>query len=138
MLLVKMDHLDKWTRARRANADFYRQNLGSSTELVVPDEDTPHQFSVYHTYVTRHPQRDELRTFLDEAGIETKVHYPVPIHLQPAARSLGYAAGRFPKAERLAETMVSLPVHPGLSAQQLEMVVHRIHEFHEQAGVPKV
>jgi dTDP-4-amino-4,6-dideoxygalactose transaminase len=130
MLLVKMDHLEEWTAARRANAEYLRRRLDTCPEIELPRDD-PREYAVYHTFVVRHPRRDDLRSFLHAAGVESKIHYPRPIHLQPAARSLGYGEQSFPMTERFAGTMVSLPIHGGLSQGQLEYVVEKIFEFHE-------
>lgn len=127
LLRVKMDHLAEWTEARRGNAAFYRRRLEGCVE--VPAE-RPHEHAVYHTFVIQAERREELRAYLRRRGVETKVHYPIPIHLQEAARPLGYRRGDFPVAERQARRMLSLPVGPELSARQRDHVVRCIAEFH--------
>jgi dTDP-4-amino-4,6-dideoxygalactose transaminase len=127
LLEVKLARLDAWTRARREHAQFYREALAGVVE--VPDEPA-HLHCVYHTFVIRAPRRDALREHLAARGIETRVHYPVPIHLQPAAAALGYAKGDFPVAEAQSERILSLPVYPELEPAQRAAVVEGIRSFY--------
>jgi dTDP-4-amino-4,6-dideoxygalactose transaminase len=85
---------------------------------------------VYHTFVVECDRRDELQSYLAVQGIKTKVHYPIPIHLQGAARVLGYKPGDFPVTEQQAGHILSLPVYPELSRQQLEWVASAIETFY--------
>jgi dTDP-4-amino-4,6-dideoxygalactose transaminase len=124
---AKMQHLDDWTKARRGHAAFYRQALGEVVE--VPDE-KPHERPAYHTFVVRADRRDELQQFLLDRGIETTVHYPIPIHRQRAAAGLGCAPGSFPVAERQAGRILSLPVYPELTQDQREAVADSIGAFY--------
>lgn len=126
MLLVKMDCLQEWTEKRRANAAFYQQHL---RDVVQVPEDKPYEYAVYHTFVIQADQRDALQAYLLEQGIETKVHYPIPIHLQDAAKALGYSIGSFPVAERQAKRILSLPVYPELTESQRMYVVSQIRRF---------
>jgi dTDP-4-amino-4,6-dideoxygalactose transaminase len=127
-LNVKLNYLAAWTEERRKTAAFYRENLREFVECPV---DAPHEQSVYHTFVIRADRRNELQRFLLDAGIETKIHYPIPIHLQPAARDLGYQRGDLPVTERLAETILSLPIYPELTTEQKEAVVEAIQNFYK-------
>ena len=127
MLLVKMKYLDQWTEARRENAAFYQNQL---QDVVQVPEDRPYEYAVYHTFVIQADRRDELQRYLAERGVETKVHYPIPIHLQGAAHSLGYRPGDFPVAERLSQRILSLPVYPELIDQQKETIVVDIRSFY--------
>ena len=127
MLLVKMDYLDQWTEARRANAAFYQDQLRG---IVRVPEDKPHEYAVYHTFVIQAERRDELQRYLLEWGVETKVHYPIPIHLQDAAKDFGYSPGSFPVTERQVEHILSLPVYPELTEQQRQGVVSAIRAFY--------
>jgi len=129
LLNVKLDHLDEWTRKRRQTAAFYHQHLH---DVVKCPFDKPDEYSVYHTFVIQAEQRDELQRFLLEAGVETKIHYPIPIHLQPAARGLGYRPGDLPVTERLAQTILSLPVYPELTPEQRETVVYAVKSFYSR------
>ena len=128
MLQVKLKYLDTWTEVRRANAVFYRERLA---DVVQVPQEQPHEYAVYQTFVVQAERRDDLCCYLTECGVETKVHYSIPIHLQEAARSLGYKAGDFPVAEQQAECILSLPVYPELTVEQREHVVSAIGAFYE-------
>jgi len=129
MLLVKFKHLDAWTQARRDNAAFYQEALAGVKSVVAP-KDAPHEKAVYHTFVIMAERRDELKTFLAERGIDTAIHYPCAIHEQDVAKPLGYALGDFPSAEKQARRILSLPVYPGLTKDQLGYVADAIREFY--------
>lgn len=125
-LLVKLPFLDAWNARRRANAEVYRSMLA---EVVAVPQELPHEYSVYHTFVVQTEKRDALQGYLESKGIGTRVHYPLPIHLQPAARRLGYHKGDFPECEAQAERILSLPVHQGLSAFQISYVAEMIKKY---------
>jgi len=127
LLNVKFNHLEEWTEARRANAAFYRDRL---SDVVWCPSDAPHERSVYHTFVIQAERRNELQQFLMQEGIETKVHYPIPIHLQPAALYLGGKCGDLPVTERLAQCILSLSIYPELTHEQKERVVSVIRKFY--------
>lgn len=129
MLLVKLKHLDAWTEGRRRNAAFYRKALAGIAGLRVP-QDRPHEKAVYHTFIVSAERRDELKSFLAARGIDTAIHYPRPIHVQDAAAPLAKPLGSFPVAERQAERILSLPVYPELTREQLERVAASIREFY--------
>lgn len=130
ILRVKMKSVDSWTDGRRRNAALYRQALhGIDPEHVQVPVDQSHEYAVYHTFVIQASRRDELATYLAGRGIGTAVHYPVPIHLQAAARGLGYREGSFPVAERQARRILSLPVYPELSEDQVGYVAQSIKDF---------
>jgi len=120
VLGVKLRHLERWTEARRRLAATYRRLL-AGTAARTPRE-RPGVRHVYHVYAVRLPQRDGWRARLHEMGIQTGVHYPVPMHLQPAYRDLGYKAGDFPVAEAVAGEVLSLPLFPEMTDTQLEEV----------------
>ena len=130
MMLAKLPFVDGWTEARRSNAAAYRAGFGAAAGLVVPEERT-NERQVYHTFVIQAEERDELRAHLDQLGIGTAVHYPVPIHLQTIGRALGYGRGDFPVAERQATRILSLPVRHGLTAQERDRVVAGVLDFIE-------
>jgi dTDP-4-amino-4,6-dideoxygalactose transaminase len=102
-----------------------------SADVQVPDE-APGEYCVYQTYVIQAGARDDLQTHLQEHGVEALIHYRTPIHLQPAAVDLGYAAGDFPMAERAAGRILSLPLFPSMSHAQQDRVADLIHEFYRQ------
>jgi dTDP-4-amino-4,6-dideoxygalactose transaminase len=130
ILLVKMKYVERWTQQRRRHAAFYQKELSAIGGLCLP-VDRPHEKSVFHTFVVQAEHRDELRGYLAHRGIETAVHYPIPIHLQEAASTLGYRTGTFPVAERQAARILSLPIYPELPPGDLEYVVQTIREFYE-------
>lgn len=127
MLLVKLKYLNDSTEVRRSNAEFYQRHL--SEVMQVPYEQS-HEYCVYQTFVIQAEQRDELQNYLAQRGIDTKIHYPIPIHLQEAARSLGYKPGDFPVTELQSQRILSLPVYSGLNHEQLGYVVNAIREFY--------
>jgi dTDP-4-amino-4,6-dideoxygalactose transaminase len=120
VLGVKLRHLEAWTAARRRRAEVYGQRL-ADTPAIVPVE-RPGVRHVYHAYVVRLTERDAWRSRLGEAGVQTGVHYPIPVHLQPAYRDLGYDAGAFPVAERAATEVLSLPMFPELTDAQIDTI----------------
>ncbi len=130
ILLVKLKYVESWTTKRRANARFYQTALNGIKDLTLPN-DKPHEKAVYHTFVIQTDRRDELKKHLNQHGIETAIHYPVPIHLQPAAASLGHKRGSFPVAERQAERVLSLPIYPELSHADLQYVAETIRGFYK-------
>ena len=127
ILNVKLRYLDAETDSRLQNVAFYQEALNGVVDVPV---DLPGQKAVYQTFMIQAERRDVLHAYLLERGVDAKVHYPVPIHLQPAASYLGHAKGDFPVTERLSETIMSLPVHPQLSTKQLEHTADRIREFY--------
>jgi dTDP-4-amino-4,6-dideoxygalactose transaminase len=120
VLGVKLRHLESWTEARRARAATYARAL-KDTGVVVPVE-RPGVRHVYHVYVVRTSDRDGLRARLTDAGVQTGVHYPIPVHMQPGYRDLGYSAGDFPVSERAAREVLSLPIYPELTDDQIETI----------------
>jgi dTDP-4-amino-4,6-dideoxygalactose transaminase len=121
VLGVKLRHLDRWNAGRREAAERYRDLLDGIGALTLPVV-TEGAESSWHLYVVRVDDRDSLGEALTEAGIGSGVHYPTPVHLQPAYADLGYAVGAFPHAERYAATCLSLPMFPELTLEQQEYV----------------
>src|SRR5260221_1066277 len=124
ILRVKLRHLEDWTESRRRHAARYRALLKDSG-LGLPDE-MPYARHVYHLYTVRVRERAVVRASLEAAGIQTGLHYPVPVHLQPAYADLGYRAGQFPESERAAAEVLSLPMYPELTDQQTAQVADAI------------
>ena len=120
ILRVKLRHLEQWTEARRAGAARYNKLLADSG--VETPKEMPWARHVYHVYTLRSHYRDGLQAALQAEGIQTGVHYPVPVHLQPAYADLGYGRGAFPNAEAAASQVLSLPLYPELSAEALAEV----------------
>jgi dTDP-4-amino-4,6-dideoxygalactose transaminase len=130
ILRVKLRHLDADNEKRRALAAIYDEQLAGIVTLPIEPANTHH---VYHLYVIRHPRRSALMQFLHERGIGTAIHYPVPIHLQPAYRGrLAAGEGSLPETERAAREIVSLPMYPELSADEVRTVAQAIREFAAQ------
>jgi len=128
VLLERLPALSAVTDARRRNAQTYRELLAGMPQIFLPPCRSE-EYNVFHTFVIQVERRDELQEFLQKRGIGTAIHYKIPIHLQPAARALGYGPGAFPAAERQARRILSLPVHQFLSAADLEYVTASIREF---------
>ncbi|MGZ3674139.1 MAG: DegT/DnrJ/EryC1/StrS family aminotransferase, partial [Ktedonobacterales bacterium] len=128
ILRIKLRHLDRWNEQRRANAVKLSEALaGTSLILPVPGGDDVRE--VFHLYVVRHPRRDALKDFLTERGIGVGIHYPLPIHLQPAYASLGYAPGAFPVTEQLAPEILSLPMYAELTDDQIARIADAVRAF---------
>jgi dTDP-4-amino-4,6-dideoxygalactose transaminase len=127
VLRVKLRYLDKGNELRRSHAAAYDQALADIEEIVTPAA-ADFARHVYHVYAIRVQDRDDVIRFLTERGIGCGVHYPVPVHLQEAYRSLGYGVGAFPVAERCAAQFLSLPMFPELTSAQLGCVVQAVRE----------
>jgi dTDP-4-amino-4,6-dideoxygalactose transaminase len=121
ILRVKLRHLERWTEARRAVVNLYNELLADS-EVETPAE-MPWARHVYHVYTVRSDERDGLQAALQAEGIQTGIHYPVPVHLQPAYSDLGYGRGAFPRSESAAQQVLSLPLYPELPPQAVAEVV---------------
>jgi dTDP-4-amino-4,6-dideoxygalactose transaminase len=129
MLRVKLKHLAKWNEQRRASARVYDELLkGMGSSIVSPYQPSSAK-SVYHLYVVRTPFRDELQKHLNEAGIGTGIHYPIPVHLQMAYASSGWKKGDFPETEEAADQILSLPMFAGLTPDQQKRVAESIARF---------
>ena len=127
VLRVKLPYLHAWNDERRGHAASY-QKLLSDTPLGLPVEQS-HAKSVWHLYVVRTSQRDLLLEHLIAQGVGAGIHYPIPIHLQPAFSYLPYEDGDFPVTEHYATQILSLPMYPELTGEQLEVVADAIHKF---------
>jgi dTDP-4-amino-4,6-dideoxygalactose transaminase len=125
VLSAKLRRLAAWNEERRAAADRYDTLLATLPEVTRPVV-LPGNEHVWHLYVVRVPRRDDVLSVLRGAGVGAGVHYPRPIHLQGAFLHLGYRPGDFPVAEELAETILSLPIYPGITAEQQEYVVQAL------------
>jgi dTDP-4-amino-4,6-dideoxygalactose transaminase len=127
VLRIKLRRLCAWTQKRREIAGEYRRMLaGAALELPLDD---PRDECVYHQFVIYAVNRSALASQLAERGIETAVHYPKPLHLQPAYLSLGFARGAFPNAERACERVLSLPIQPSLTREQVTYVGNSVREI---------
>lgn len=124
VLRVKLRHLEHWTEARRALVRQYDELL-AGCDLQTPAE-MPWARHVYHVYTVRSKERNRLKAALNDNGIQTGIHYPVPVHLQPAYADLGYGPGAFPQAEMAASQVLSLPLYPELSSQTVAQVAQAV------------
>jgi dTDP-4-amino-4,6-dideoxygalactose transaminase len=127
-LSVKLAHLPAWNEARLDHADEYAAELAGVGDLVLQKR-APDSTHVYHLFVVETPERDALREHLTDRGIQTGIHYPIPIHLQEAYRDLGLGPGAFAQAERLARQSLSLPMYPELTSAQIGTVTAAVREF---------
>jgi dTDP-4-amino-4,6-dideoxygalactose transaminase len=127
ILRVKLRHLEAWTEARRRHARRYSAGLAHSRFVQAPEE-APERRHVYHVYAVRSQERDRLQRSLHEAGVQTGLHYPVPVHLQRAHADLGYGPGDFPHAEAAAREVLSLPIYPELTPAQIDHVVATVEQ----------
>lgn len=126
MGLVCVRKLATWNARVKEIAALYRHGIKPPVCHQIIDKDAE---SVFHNYVLRVPQRDDLMAFLAEVGVDSKVHYPIPLHLQPAAKSLGYQKGDFPQTELFTQEMLSLPIYPELSNDQVAWVIESVNRF---------
>jgi dTDP-4-amino-4,6-dideoxygalactose transaminase len=127
ILLVKLKYLDRWNARRREIARIYSDNI-RNLQIAKPKE-MPYGKRVYHLYVIRHPRRTDLQAYLEHEGVQTVIHYPVPIHLQEAYHDLGYGKRSFPVAEKCAEEILSLPIFPQLRDEEIQRVAELINHF---------
>jgi dTDP-4-amino-4,6-dideoxygalactose transaminase len=126
ILRVKLRHLERWTEARRSRAAIYDRLLAGSPVTTPPA--MPYARHVYHVYAIRSDERDDVQRTLQSNGIQTGIHYPIPVHVQTGYQNLGYVAGQFPHAERAAREVLSLPLYPELSNVQVEQVAAAVHQ----------
>ncbi|MBQ7543753.1 MAG: DegT/DnrJ/EryC1/StrS family aminotransferase [Synergistaceae bacterium] len=132
ILDIKLRHLDEWNEQRRKSAEYYKLLFKAKGlhEFVSVPEELPGNVHIWHQYVVRvKERRDELMSFLEDKGVSVRVYYPLPLHLQPCFRYLGYAEGSLPVSEELSREVMALPVYPGLTQEEQEEVVVRIAEF---------
>jgi dTDP-4-amino-4,6-dideoxygalactose transaminase len=134
VLKVKLAYLPRWNTLRATHAERYRRLLNGTGNLGFQQR-MPYSTHIYHLFIIETDHRDALRKHLATVGIQTGIHYPKPIHLQPAYADLGYQRGDFPHAEQLANRMLSLPMFPELSKTQLARVVQAIRAFFQERSL---
>jgi dTDP-4-amino-4,6-dideoxygalactose transaminase len=136
VLVIKLAHLDDWTRARQANAARYDELFRAAElgEAVQVPARVPGLRHIFNQYVVRVRRRDELRAHLAQNGVGTEIYYPVPLHEQKCFAYLEHDAGDFPQAERAAAEVLALPIYPELEPEQLEYVVQQIASFARSKG----
>jgi len=134
ILRVKLRHLEAWTEARRARAaDYARAFAGAGITLPVEQPQCRH---VYHVYAIRSTHRDATRAALQAADIQSGVHYPIPVHLQPAHADLGYTRGDFPVTEEVAAQVLSLPMFPEMTTEQAQEVAAAVMAAEQRPATP--
>lgn len=131
VLLVKLKYLDKWNEERREHADYYNTNLKNIESLKIPHI-SKWAKSVYYVYTIRTKNREELKKYLNDKGIASGIYYPLPLHLQPAYKYLGYSKGDFPETEKMADEILSLPIYPELNRKDQNLVIKYIKELYKK------
>lgn len=121
VLLIKLPYLDQWNEARRRHAQAYTEQLCDVVDAVPVEESWASH--VYCYYVIQVPERKQFRQALEQDGIGTNVHYPIPLHLQPACAPYGYRSGMLPVTEAVTERIVSLPMYPEMTEEQIQLVI---------------
>jgi dTDP-4-amino-4,6-dideoxygalactose transaminase len=129
LLSIKLKHLNHWNQQRNQIAEQYLNELNHTGDIILPSI-APGATSVFHLFVIRTQKRDALQQYLTENGVGTLIHYPVPPHLQQAYADMNYKQGDFPLAEEIAKTCLSLPMFPGLTAEQVTQVCNTIKQFY--------
>jgi dTDP-4-amino-4,6-dideoxygalactose transaminase len=124
---IKLAMLEGWNARCREIASAYRTGLADCVQVPF---DQPWEECVYHNFVIRTDKRDELMAHLKDKGVDTRVHYPIPIHLQDAAKDLGHKLGDFPNAEEYAKTMISLPIYPELNDDEVAYITRAVKLFY--------
>ena len=131
LLRVKLNYLAQWNEQRRAHALSYKQRFEGAGSPALPPYEPDWSRAVYHLYVIRTDDREKLMAFLNQQGVGTGIHYPIPLHLQAAYKHLLYREGDFPVSEGLAREIVCLPMFPQLTAEQQKKVVDAVTQFIE-------
>jgi len=125
---VQLRRLPEWNEARRRAAAVYREELDGVEGIPLPPNSVG-TTSVYHLFVIRSKARDQIATALSQKGVETGIHYPVPIHLQtPYRQMFGYSEGAFPQSEKLAREVLSLPIYPGITEEDICLITSVVKE----------
>jgi dTDP-4-amino-4,6-dideoxygalactose transaminase len=132
ILRVKLHYLDDWNGERRRAAALYTQLL-QGTDVVTPFE-PPDLEHVYYVYAVRTPRRDALQAYLREQGIGSGIHYPIPVHKQPFYQADAASSGQFPVTEQVCDKILSLPMFPGITAEQVQYVAERVKHFLAQVS----
>jgi len=130
ILNVKLTHLDEYNTARQIAANYYDAALKGHSKIILPFR-VPYSTHIFHQYTIqiKNAARNDLRSYLEKAGIPSMIYYPVPLHLQAAYKHLNYKKGDFPVTERLCETVLSLPMHSELTEEQLKYITGMITDF---------
>jgi len=130
ILRVKLKYLKKWIKKRQEIAKYYNQSLKGIGDIKIP-EIFPDKTHTFHQYTIRTKYREELKNYLQNQGIPTMIYYPIPLHLQPAFKYLGYKKGDFPESEKAAKEVLSLPIYSELSKKEQDFIVKKIKKFYK-------
>jgi dTDP-4-amino-4,6-dideoxygalactose transaminase len=130
ILRVKLKYLSKWSKKRAEIASYYSKNLKGVGDIITPAI-ASNRTHIFHQYTIRTKFRDKLQKYLSKNGIPTMIYYPLPLHLQPAFKYLGYKKGDFPEAEKVSKEVLSLPIYPELSKKDQEFIVRKIKGFYK-------
>jgi len=131
ILNYRLGKLGEVTQKRRNNAKLYLDNINNQ-DIFIPEEKVS-EYNVYHTFVIQTKYRDSLKEYLSKNEIDTAIHYPIPIHLQPAAKKLGYKFGDFPVTEKQSKEILTLPINQYLEKTDLERIFSAINQFESKA-----
>jgi len=129
ILNIKLKHLNKWTKARQKNAEYYTKQLENIKEIKTPDIKRK-SISVFNQYTLRTEKRNKLQEYLKKYNIPTQIYYPYPLHLQPVFKYLGYKKGDLPETEKACKEVLSLPIYPELTKKQQNYIIKKIKEFY--------
>ena len=127
ILNFRLKDLNKTILKRRENADFYMKNLDRDFYQIIDEK--RYEYNTYHTFVVQTPKRSKLINFLKKKGIGTAIHYPTPIHLQPASKFLNYKKGDFPMTEGQSKKILTIPVHQNWTQKEIKDVVLNMNKF---------
>lgn len=130
VLNVKLKYIDEWNSIRRQKAKLYNE-LIDKADITAPYE-PDYAESVYHLYVVLSDNREKLKNYLEENGVSTGLHYPIPVHLQKAYQFLGYKKGDFPVTEKISDSLLSLPIYPELEDSKIQYICELINKFHPE------
>ena len=138
ILKIKLKHLEEWNEKRRHNAFLYTHHLTLNTQHltlnnVIPPYEPTWAKAVYHLYIVRAQRRDELQKYLLENGVHTGLHYPIPLHLQSAYTDYGFEKNMFPVTEKVAREILSLPMFPNLTPEEINYIIDKIEEFYKHS-----
>jgi len=131
ILRVKLKYLAKWSKERARKAGYYNKDLKGVGDIIIPKIEIDRNH-IFHQYTIRTNLRDKLQQYLKEQGIPTMIYYPLPLHLQPAFKYLGYKNGDFPESEKAAREVISLPIYPELEKKKQDFIINKIKRFYEK------
>lgn len=133
ILNVKFPYLEQWSEARRARAKYYTDRLNENlSQIIQTPIEREGNFHVYHQYTLRVPDRDGLQEHLKEHGVASMIYYPVPLHLQPVFKNLGYVEGDLPESEKAAKEALSLPMYPELTQEDQNYIIQKVIEYYSK------